>query len=357
MTGLLFTLFKVAVAFFGLGVLIFVHELGHFIAAKHSGVGVTTFSIGFGKKLWGFKRGETEYKVCIIPLGGYVKLMGLEDKCNDPKKSFANKPKLARLRILAAGVVFNFLFAIILFTFVNMHSSERLRTTVRPGKDMPAAEVLVEGDEIIEVNGVEVFSWEEISAEIGKTDGEPVNLTIIRGKRLLEVKVRPVKQVVEDQFGAKVERWMIGIGPNGETVTVPGMGPAGAFVKSVKTSGEVYVLTYSAIGKLFTKKAKAEKTLGGPVLIMTYMTMSVSYGFLSFLHFLAFISLALAIFNSMPIPVLDGGHMMFIGIEAIRGKPLSKGMMEKIQTFFFVLLLVLMVFILYLDIMRVLPLK
>lgn len=356
MANVLLTILGVVVAFLGLGFLVFIHELGHFIAAKRSGVGVTEFSIGFGKKLWGFKKGETEYKICAIPLGGYVNMMGLEsDEGDDPKKSYTNKPKLTRLKILAAGVIFNFLFAITALTLVNIHGVKQLKPTVNIIKDKPAAQVLVNKDEILAVNGVEVKNWDEMAAELHKSNGKLINFVILRNGQVKEVQVTPVKELVEDEFGAEVEKWIIGITPAYETFLAPGMPPGKAFVESVKLSGKAYKITYMFIGKLFIKQAKASKGLGGPVLIISFMTTSAREGFFSFLQFLAVISLMLCIMNSMPIPVLDGGHMMFLGLEAIRGKPLKPETMHKIQSVFFWLLIGLMIFVTLLDINRLVP--
>lgn len=365
MVDTMFLIICIFVSILGLGVLILVHELGHFIAAKRSGVGVTEFSLGFWKKLWGFKRGETEYKISVIPIGGYVKMMGLEsEECDDPNKSYANKPKLTRLKILAAGVTFNFLFAMILLTLVNMHGVRKLKPVINVTPDTPAAEVLVSGDEIrnvlisgdySNVNGVEVEDWESLTAELQKSQGRKIRLIILRNGAEKEVNITPVKREVEDEFGGKVEKWMIGIAPAGIIFTASGMSPAKAFIESIKTSGKAYKVTYTFLWRLFTKKAKAEKGLGGPVLIIAFMTAALKDGLYSFVSFLALMSLMLCIMNSMPIPVLDGGHIMFLGVEAIRGKPLSKKVMNKVQYTFFYLLITLMLFVTYLDLGKLLP--
>jgi len=355
MTNVLFTILGVVVAFLGLSFLVLIHELGHFIAAKRAGVGVKEFSIGFGKKLWGFKKGETEYKVCAIPLGGYVNMMGLEsDKSDDPNKNYNNKSKLTRLQILAAGVVFNFIFALLMLTLVNMHGVKQYKLNLNPVEGTPAMSVFQKGDEIKSVNGVEVKTWEGVTAELRKSQGQPIRFTILRNGEEKEVSITPVKVETEDEFGAKVERWAIGIAPTGEIILAQGMPLPKAFLESAKTCGNAYVLTYVFIGKIFTKKAKAEKGLGGPVLIVSLMTGAAKDGFFSFLTLLALISLCLGIMNSLPIPVLDGGHIMFLGLEAVRGKPLKKETMNIIQSLFFWLLILLMLFTVYLDIGRLL---
>lgn len=353
MSNILLTFLSIVFAFIGLGFLVLVHELGHFLAAKTSGVGVAEFSLGFGKKLFGFKKGETEYKVSAIPLGGYVKLMGLEEKCDDPEKSYMKKPKLIRLKILAAGVVFNFVFALVALTLVNIHGVKQLKLKVNPAKDMPAAEVLVVGDEIKKINGIEVTTWEGIISELKRyQDGKPITLVIMRNGHEKEVSINPVKVETEDEFGGKVEKWVLGIAPTGEVFFAPGMPPAKAFLESVKFCGNAYVMTYVFIGKLFVKKADAKKGLGGPVLIISLLTASAKDSFFSFFFFLAVLSLMLGIMNSMPIPILDGGHIMFLGIEVIRGKPLKNETMNFIQSIFFWLLILLMIFTVYLDIGR-----
>lgn len=354
MSDILITALSIFVAFLGLSILVLVHELGHFTAAKTSKVGVKEFSIGFGKKIWGFKKGETEYQIAAIPLGGYVKLVGLDDE-DQSERSYTSKSKLTRMKILAGGVVFNFLFAIIVFTLCNMHGMKQLKPTINVAKDMPASLVLKDGDEISKVNGVGVSTWLEFSEELSRSKGEPIKFVVLRNGQELEVVVKPVKMEAEDEFGGKIEKWVIGVGPTGDIIITPGLPAGKAFKKSAELSWKAYATTYKFIGKLFVKEAKAEKGLGGPVLIMTFLTGAVKDGFFSFFSFLAVVSLMLGIMNSLPIPILDGGHMMFLGVEAIRGKPLKKKTERVIQTVFFYLLILLMAFATYLDIGRLWP--
>ena len=151
----------------------------------------------------------------------------------------------------------------------------------------------------------------------------------------------------------KSERMMVGISPSGDAITLPGMNIGEAFIGSLEMTGKVYYLTYMVIAKIFTGNAQAKKTLGGPVLIVSSMSQAAGHGILPFLQFLAIISLALAVMNSMPIPILDGGHVMFLGLEAVRGKPLSDKTMSIITHIFFAILISLMVYITFLDILRI----
>jgi len=353
MSNLLSTVLGLVIAFLGLEFLIFIHELGHFIAAKRSGVGVKEFSLGFWKKIFGFKIGETEYNLRLIPLGGYVNIEGLDsEEGAESENSFLKKSKLTRLKIIVAGVVFNLIFAITALTFVNMHGTKQLKPTVNPVKDTPAASVFLAGDEIKSVNGVQVTSWNDVSLQLQKSDGQPITFTVISHGIVKDVVVTPVKREVEDELGGKVQRWVVGIAPAGDIFLAPGQPIDQAFLGSLKMTKDCYVLTYTFIGKLFVKKAKAEKGLGGPVLIISFMTVAAKDGFFTFLYLLAVISLMLAIMNSMPIPILDGGHAMFIGLEAVRGKPLKKTTERFIQTIFFYLLILLMLYTIYLDVGR-----
>ena len=340
---------------FGIGFLVFIHELGHFLLAKRSGVGVKEFSIGFGKKLWGFRKGETEYKICAIPLGGYVNMVGLEyepEPRDDPAKSYMNKSKFTKLKILAGGVVFNLIFAILAMTLIHMHGTKQLRPNIVPIDGLPAAEFLVKGDEILKIGDVKVTCWREVVEAIKKYHDQPIDLTILRQNKKQEITINPVERDGEDIFGKDVKEWEIGIIPTGEMFMGEGLPVTKAFTKSLYFSGQMYVLTYQALGKLIIGEAKAEKTLGGPVMIGYLMTMSLKDSFLAYFHMLAIISLVLAIMNSMPIPILDGGHIMFLGIEAIRGKALKPRTMEIIQKFFFYLLIALAVFVTFIDITR-----
>lgn len=355
MTNILSTIIGIVIAFLGLEFLIFIHELGHFTAAKRSGVGVKEFSLGFWKKIIGFKKGETEYNLRLIPLGGYVSIVGLDsEESKESANSYLNKPKITRLKIILAGVIFNLIFAITALTIVNMHGTKQYKPVINPAKDTPAASVMMPGDEIKRINRVDVLSWNDISSEIQKADGKPITFVIIREGSWKEVVITPVKKEIEDELGGRAERWVVGIAPTGEVFLAPGQPIDKAFLGSLKLTKDCYVLTYSFIGKLFIKQAKAEKGLGGPVLIVSFMTAAAKDGFFTFFYLLAVISLMLAIMNSMPIPILDGGHAMFIGLEAVRGKPLKKTTERYIQTVFFWLLIMLMVFATYLDIGRLL---
>lgn len=355
MANVLYVLFGLVAALLGLGVIIFVHELGHFFAAKRVGVGVKEFSIGFGKKLWGFKKGETEYSLKAIPFGGSVRMLGCESELeegDDPSRSFMSKSKFNRLQILVAGVVFNFLFAIITLTVANIHGVPRLAPVVKPTEG-PAAHVLCTGDKIKAVNGVEVRDWEELRTELKKSDGSPITLTIVHDGFEKEVEITPVKVEVEDEFGMKVGQWIIGITLTGETF-LDSMSPAKAFAESICFSGKVCKLTGIAVVKLFKKEAKVEKTFAGPVYIVSIMTLLAKEGFFSFLHFLGILSLILSIMNALPIPVLDGGHIMFLGIEAVRGKPLNEKVVGIIQSVFFLLLIYFMMIVTFFDVSKIL---
>lgn len=352
MADVLYALLGLVAALLGIAFLIFIHEIGHFLAAKRVGVGVKEFAIGFGKKLWGFKKGETMYNLRAIPLGGFVKIQGYDSELepgDDPKKSFMSKPKLKRLQVLAGGVVFNFLLAILVFTVVNIHGVKKIAPVITPAG--PAAQVLVAGDKIRAVNAVEVLDWEDVKEELKKADGSPVTLTIIRGGLEKDVEIIPVKVEAEDEFGVKVEKWVIGIQPVGETFT-DSMKPAEAFFEGVNFSGKIFKLTGVGVAKLCTNKAKPSKILGGPVFIISIMALLVKEGFFTYLYFLGLVSLLLGIMNALPIPALDGGHMMFLGIEAIRGKPLNKKILERIQDIFFITLLCLLAYVTYIDIAR-----
>jgi len=341
-------------SFLGLGYLIFIHELGHFSLAKLFKVGVKEFAIGFGKKLWSFKRKETEYSLRAIPLGGFVNMEGLECEAEDPEKSYAKKPKYARFLILVAGVLYNFLFALLALSIVYMHGVKAFAPEIQvTDEKLPAAEYLVKGDEIISINGVEIKSWKDVSKELDKnTSGNPVQIVVIRENDIKSFEIQPVKIKTEDMLGGEIEKWVLGIAPTGKRILLDGMNPADAFIESVKFSKDMYVLTFVAIGKIFTKEAKAEKTLGGPVLIVSLMSMSVTDGFFSFLYILAIVSLALAIMNSLPIPVLDGGHIMFLGLEAI-GLPVSQKIQVMLQNIFVIALILLMIFVVFLDVQKI----
>ena len=339
-----------------LGVLIFAHEFGHFLVAKRSGVGVLKFSLGFGPKLIGRKIGETEYVISLIPLGGYVKLLGEsagEDlSAEEARRSFLNQPVLKRIGIVAAGPAFNLVLAIVIFTSVNMIGLPVLTAEiggVQP--DSAAAAALIRaGDRITAVDGVPVEKWDRLSEIIGQSKGKELEITLLREGAESKVRVTPRLVATTNIFGEPLESYKIGVSPSSRTV-IERLNPVAAFGAGIRQTWTISKLTALSIVKMF-QGVVSPKTLGGPILIAQIAGAQVREGIVPFILFMALLSVNLAILNLLPIPVLDGGHLFFYLIEWVTGREVNLRWRETAQQVGFVLLVLLMIFVFLLDIER-----
>lgn len=340
-----------------LGVLIFFHELGHFLCARAFGVGVEKFSLGFGPKLAAKTVGRTEYRISAIPLGGYVKLVGESPDAEidpaDTELSFTHKHVFKRMLIVAAGPFFNFFLALVIFfgvfSMAGVIVMEPVFGEIRA--ESPADRAgLAAGDRVTAVDGVSITTWTEMAEKIAGGGGAAIWLTIDRGGMIYDVRVTPEKAPVENLFGETVDRYVIGVTAAGEVVTKR-LNPAAALVESLHRTYVIIELTVVSVAKLIKGSIPADN-LGGPILIAQMAGEQVRQGFINLLFFIAVVSINLGILNLLPVPVLDGGHLLFFAIEAIRGKPLSIPMREKAQQVGLFLLMMLMIFVFYNDIMR-----
>ncbi|MEA2083578.1 MAG: RIP metalloprotease RseP [Thermodesulfobacteriota bacterium] len=341
-----------------LGLLIFVHEFGHFIIAKLFHVKVLKFSLGFGPKVIGKQLGETEYIISAFPLGGYVKMTGenIAEKVDpaDESRSFANKPVWQRALIVLGGPVFNLFFAFILYSQIFMITG---LPQVVPGTrigpvatDSPAGEAgLKENDIILSVDGEDTIEWEDLSRLIRKSNGNSIVLNVRREGEIFEITGEPKVEDVKNLFGEVVDtKPLLGIAPAMEYEKV-------SFCRAIvvgaeHTYGMIY-LTVIGIVKLIQRVIPASE-LGGPILIAKMAGQQMESGWINFEYFLALISVNLGIINLFPIPVLDGGHLVFLSLEAIRRRPLSREMQEKCVSVGLILLITLMTFVFYNDITR-----
>ncbi len=340
-----------------LGVLIFFHEFGHFLMARLFGVGVERFSLGFGPRIFGFKRGRTDYRLSAIPLGGYVKMVGEEpddeiDEADIPE-SFTHQPVLNRMVIVAAGPFFNLLLAILIFyVLFQVYGKLWLKPVVgQVSPDMPAiAAGLKSGDRIIDVNRQPVKTWEEMAAMIEGSGGRDLDLVVDREGETFPVTVTPAVVDGKTIFGEPRKRYVLGIVASGEVVR-ESVGPVKALIMSLESTWDIVRLTAIGVTKMISG-AVSTKELGGPILIAQMAGKQMEEGISSFLAFMAFISINLAILNFLPIPVLDGGHLLFYTIEIIRRKPVEIKTREIAQQFGMIILLSLMVLVIYNDITR-----
>ncbi len=345
---------------FVLVVLIFFHELGHYLAARSVGIRVERFYVGFNLFGLGLKKkiGHTEYGLGLIPLGGYVKVAGIVDESMDTKLTgapweFQSKNALQKIWFMSAGVLTNLLLAVVIFAslalvngIVEADPSPEVGSLA---EDYPAkAAGILPGDEITAINGQSISSWEELTTIIHARPGETVEVTWVRdGETFRRVmKTRATETLVDDEIRTV---GMIGIGP---VVTTRPVGFGEAVVSGFALTKRWFVLTYKSLAMIITGKASL-KDVGGPILIAQLAGQSAQSGFSTLLGFLAIISVNLAFINILPIPALDGGHITIVLIEAALRRSLSIRARMVIQQLGVVLLLTLIAVIFYNDIMRI----
>ncbi len=345
-----------------LGVLIFFHELGHFIVARLFGVGVEKFSLGFGPRLFGKKVGITEYRVSAIPLGGYVKMVGEEPDAEiepDQKDiSFTHKPVLQRLLIVAAGPFFNVLLAAVILFVVFMHSGAYyMEPVVGDVQDGSPAEMagLQAGDRILAINGSGLESWEEMAGMISASKGADIDLEISREGEPLSIHITPRLQSDQNLFGEDTQRYMIGIISSRE-ISAKELSIGQAVVMSVQKTYQIAELTFVSVVKMVQGRLSV-KNLGGPIMIAQLAGEQAKEGLIEFLSLMAVISMNLAILNILPIPILDGGHILFFTIELLIRRPVNIRVREIAQQAGLFVLLMLMIFVIYNDIIRLFTMK
>jgi regulator of sigma E protease len=339
------------------GFLIFIHELGHFIVAKSNGVRIMKFSLGFGPRLIGRQIGETEYVISAIPLGGYVKMLGEDSEEDgsepaDDARSYRNQSVLKRTAIVFSGPLFNLLTAVVIYFLIFLIGVPTpLPVVGEVLPDSPAARSsLAKGDRIVEIGGTPVSHWTDMTKIIYESPGKPLSIKVRRGNTLQTISVTPERKTVKDLFGEEGVIGLIGVKPADETTTVKEDLPHAA-ASAISRTWEISVLTVVSIVKLIQRIIPAD-TIGGPILIFQLAEKQASAGALSFFNFAAVISINLAVLNLLPIPVLDGGHILFLLIEKIRRKPLSDKAIMLSQRIGLALIVTLMALALYNDIFR-----
>ena len=349
-------------------VVVFIHEYGHFYFAKKFGVGVTDFSIGFGKEIFGWNdRSGTRWKICMIPLGGYVKFFGDRNVFSqadqekilkqynkeDQDKLFVLKPLYQRVLIVFGGPLANFLLAILIFFSVYMFAGKDFTPAVinEVQKNSPAITAgLKVNDIIVSIDDNEVKSIMEVSKFIMMSTDDFINFTITRSGQNLTFRVKPNLVEGEDNLGNKIKKRMVGIklGAYNNQVNHVKLGPVKALFYAVN---EVYYVSISSlkyIGGMITGSGDSSQ-LGGPIRIAKISGQVAEFGILPFISLMAYISISLGLINLFPIPMLDGGHLMFYGIEKVLGRPLSQKVQEGFFRIGMFLLLSLMFFTTFND--------
>ena len=349
-------------------VVVFIHEYGHYYFARRYGVGVTDFSIGFGKELFGWNdKSGTRWKICWIPLGGYVKFFGdrnvfsqadqeeLLKKYNkeDQDKLFVTKPLYQRALIVAGGPVANFILAIFIFLFIYMFVGKDFTPAIidEVQKDSPAEIAgMKKNDIIVEIDNIKVESILDVSKLIAMSTSEFIDFKVSRYEKEILLKVKPNLVESEDNLGNKINKRMIGImlSPYNNEIKHIKLGPVKALVHSLN---EVYFVTTSSLkylGSMLTGAGDSSQ-LGGPIRIAKISGQVAEFGIIPFISMMAYISISLGLINLFPIPLLDGGHLMFYAFEKILGRPLSQKTQEGFFRIGMFLLLSLMFFATFND--------
>lgn len=349
----------IVAAVFVLGFLVLFHELGHFLVAKRSGVGVLKFSIGFGPKIVGRQIGRTEYVISAIPLGGFVKMVGEdpdeEVSPEDRAVSFQTQSLWTRMAIVLAGPAANLLFAVIAFSVVFIVYGARVPSEVaKVGgviDKMPAASAgLQTGDVVTAVDGTPVDTWDRLSEIIRASSGKVLHLAVNRDGTALDVVVTPESRPDKNIFGETVgSAYVIGIERGFDKHNVGVI--EGVAMGAQQTGWWVETLLVSLV-KMVQGRIPRDQ-IGGPILIAQAAGQQARLGLDYLLHFMAVISVNLGVLNLLPIPILDGGHLLFFAAEAILRRPLDTRHREIAQQVGLVLLIGLMAFAFYNDILRV----
>ena len=340
-----------------IGILVFVHELGHFLFCKLLDVGVEKFSLGFGPKLAGFRRGETEYLLSALPLGGYVKMFGetgVDDSIPEEQRhrTFMGKSPVKRILIVAAGPLFNILFAWLILIVIHLLGVPAVTTKIGDviaGK--PAARAGIQkGDEVTAINGEAVSRWDDLSKAIIATNGKPVLLQVKRGGERLTFTLRAEMSPKKNIFGESVATPVVGIVAAGAVVTER-FGPVDALLKGTVHTFTLLDMTVVSLVKMVERVVPID-SIGGPIMIAKMAGEQATAGGVNFLAFMALVSINLGILNLLPVPVLDGGHLLFYTVEMIFRRPVSMKVREVAQQIGLLLLISLMVLAFYNDIIR-----
>lgn len=313
-----------------LGVLIFFHELGHFLMARLMGIGAPTFSLGFGPRLAGFRLGKTDYRLSAFPLGGYVHLAGEvpgEDAPEgfEPRELFSGRPAWQRMIVVAAGPVFNLVLAWailwgVLWTWGDATLAPRISQVL---EDSPAqAAGLVPGDLITAIDGAAIRTFSEVQQAVAMSEGKPIALSVERDGQVRTLTLTP--RIKEDRVGfLRFTSAVIGVAVDGKHVVRLSYDGWRAAPAAVDKTWDMVVQVRDVLVRIFAGR-NSVKNLGGPISIVAIVAHQAAEGLVSVLITAAFISVNLGLLNLLPIPILDGGHIVFLGIEAVRRRPVPE---------------------------------
>ena len=355
---------------FVLTIVVFFHELGHFLVARWAGVKVLTFSLGFGPELAGFNdRHGTRWRLSAIPLGGYVRFFGDESEASTPAtatlaamsaeeraRSFHHKKLGARAAIVAAGPIANFILAIVIFAglFVVLGKPN---ATARVDKVLEGSAAAVAGfqpgDLVVAIDGNKIDNFSDMQRVVGLGAGQPLSFTVKRGDDQVTLQATPELKEIKDGFGNVHKLGVLGITRSNQPgdVMVERVDPATALWLGAKETWFVVDRTLSYVGGIFVGREAADQ-VGGPIRIAQISGQVATIGLAALIHLTAVLSVSIGLLNLFPVPLLDGGHLLFYAVEAIRGKPLSERAQEMGFRIGLGLVLMLMVFATYNDILH-----
>jgi regulator of sigma E protease len=355
---------------FVLTIVVFFHELGHFLVARWCGIKVLTFSIGFGPEIVGFfDRYGTRWKISAVPLGGYVKFFGDENAASVPdheaaaamtdaekEVSFVHQRVAPRAAVVAAGPIANFILAIVIFAAVFMTVGKQT-TSARVDAVQPASAAqaagFIPGDLVVAIDGEKIDSFADMQRIVSISAGETLNIEVERGGVHVTLKATPQLKEIKDNFGNAHRLGVLGISRSmaAGDIKTQKMGPLQAVVAGAQETWFVVDRTLAYIGGVFTGREAADQ-LGGPIRIAQVSGQVASAGFIALMHLTAVLSISIGLLNLFPIPLLDGGHLLFYGIEAIRGRPLSERAQEVGFRIGLAIVVMLMIFATFNDILH-----
>ncbi|MBB4233536.1 regulator of sigma E protease [Rhizobium esperanzae] len=351
-----------------LSLLVFVHEMGHYLVGRWSGIRILAFSVGFGPELFGFTdRHGTRWKISVVPLGGYVRFFGDEDASSKPDnegiaamseedraRSFAGAKLWKRAATVAAGPIANFLLAIAIFTILfsvyGRTIADPVVAEVTPEGAAAAAGVLP-GDLLVAIDGNKVETFDDVRRYVSIRPSQNIVVTIERAGQKLDLPMVPKRVDQTDQFGNKIEMGQIGIITNQQAgnFRLQTYTPLQALREGVIQTRDIVTGTFKYIGNIFAGTMRADQ-LGGPIRVAQASGQMASLGIGAVLQLAAMLSVSIGLLNLMPVPVLDGGHLMFYAVEAVRGKPLGSAAQEIAFRIGLAMILTLMVFTTWNDI-------
>lgn len=340
-------MFSLLIFFIILSVMILVHEFGHFVQARRLGIRVEKFSLGFGPKLLNFKKGDTEYILCLFAFGGYVKLAGDSwDECVGRRYEFLSRNPAQRAKVIFAGPALNYMLAFLCFWLVNIVGYPNLTTKI--GEVMANYPAFTSGvlkdDVIVSIDGKDVQYWPQLQEIIHNKKTRNVELEILREDKLIKLSVGLRQETVKNILGIEQKINLMGIRPKGEAVLVR-HNVFSAFALAARNLWNLTQLTILAFWRMFTGGLSFRESVTGPLGMFYITSEAVRIGFSAVLHLVAVLSASLSIFNLLPFPVLDGGHLFFLGLEKLRGRHLNQKVEEKIAQVGMICIISLAVFV------------